>query len=257
MTATFCAFARGSVTQMNRRSKYRHAWASPMPRLPELDSTTTDRPGTTSPRSIASASITYDDRSLMLPPGLAASSFANVRKGLPGSSRFSDTSGVAPIVESTPASWASYGLMGSPLPQTPSPRAAGSDRTGHLLRPVHAPPQARRAHVRPHATDVVQALGPGTGRALRVPARRQLPVGRPDRVLLLVVAHDAIDALIDVLVCHGHRRSFARMGLSPGEHPASTASRRRDERALRPTNERCGSFSGVDAGAPSSVRTAE
>src|SRR2546423_6299881 len=53
----------------------------------------------------------------------------------------------------------------------------------------HAPAQARRPHVGPDLLHVRQTLLARAGRPFVAPTGRVLPVGRPDRVLLLVV-HD-------------------------------------------------------------------
>src|SRR5256885_3788737 len=51
----------------------------------------------------------------------------------------------------------------------------------------HAPAQARRPHVGPDLLHVRQTLLARAGRPFVAPTGRVLPVGRPDRVLLLVV----------------------------------------------------------------------
>jgi len=73
-------------------------------------------------------------------------------------------------------------------------------RSGGLA--LHPAAQTGGTHVRPHPADVVQALLLAALGALGPPARGQFPIGLPDRVLLLVVEHDAVDALGVV----GHRR---------------------------------------------------
>lgn len=72
----FCSVVRTSTTQMRRSPKYAQIWASPIARFPELDSTTVDLPGTSSPEWIRPSTMLSAERSLMLPPGLNRSAFA-------------------------------------------------------------------------------------------------------------------------------------------------------------------------------------
>jgi hypothetical protein len=62
--------------------------------------------------------------------------------------------------------------------------------------------QAERAHIRPHDVNVREALLPGAGRAFRAPASRKVPIRQPYRVLLLVVQHNAIGPLVDLIIDH-------------------------------------------------------
>src|SRR5690606_8031972 len=73
--------------------------------------------------------------------------------------------------------------------------------------------QAQRAHVGPDLLDVPQALLPGALGALGPPAVGQVPVGPPDRVLLLVVEHHEIPVAHVVLLLHGR---YGRAGSGTG-----------------------------------------
>src|SRR5207245_453256 len=78
------------------------AWARPIPMLPELDSITTP-PGERMPVLQACSRIRLAGRSLMLPPGLRASNFANIQKGAFGRYLLSRTRGVSPTASRMPS----------------------------------------------------------------------------------------------------------------------------------------------------------
>jgi len=67
----------------------------------------------------------------------------------------------------------------------------------------HFLPQAERAHVSPHLFDVRQAFGFGPALARVLPAERIFFIGRPDRVLLLMIRDDLIDGGVFFLVQNG------------------------------------------------------
>src|SRR5580692_7930202 len=98
----FCEVVLGSTTQTNRRPKYRHACAKPMPMLPELDSITVP-PNRIKPSSNALLRILSAVLSLMLPPGLAPSNFAYSRKPIFRRTRVNRIKGVLPIVDRMPS----------------------------------------------------------------------------------------------------------------------------------------------------------
>src|SRR5262249_7674461 len=68
----------------------------------------------------------------------------------------------------------------------------------------HLLPQAERPHIRPDLLDIRQALRLGPGLSDIVPTERVLAVGRPDRILLLVVDHDLVDRGVFLIIpVHG------------------------------------------------------
>ena len=73
-----------------------HTKASARPVLPEVDSTMTLRPGSIRPSASAASIIATPMRSLTLPPGLYASSFAISSAPHSGATRVSRTIGVSP-----------------------------------------------------------------------------------------------------------------------------------------------------------------
>src|SRR5690606_30848364 len=78
-------------------------------------------------------------------------------------------------------------------------------------------PQAQRAHVDPVLVDVVQAALPVLRRGAGLPAGRQLTVGRPQGVLLLVVGDDDVQGAVGGVVGGrtgglGHRLRALRAG---------------------------------------------
>src|SRR5688572_28249755 len=69
-----------------------------MPVLPEVGSTITERPGSTSPCSSARSIIATPMRSLIEPPGFICSSLATTSAPRPVPNRVSETIGVLPMV---------------------------------------------------------------------------------------------------------------------------------------------------------------
>src|ERR1043166_7849181 len=64
--------------------------------------------------------------------------------------------------------------------------------------------EAERSHVGPYLLDVSEALLFRTSLARVIPAKGVFAVGRPDRILLLVVQNDFIDSGIFSFICaHG------------------------------------------------------
>src|SRR5918999_3250092 len=61
-----------------------------------------------------------------------------------------------------------------------------------------------RPHVGPHLVDVRDAVAHQSLLPLLPPARGHVAVGGPDRVLLLLIHHHAVDGLIVVEVEHPH-----------------------------------------------------
>src|ERR1035437_3055829 len=88
------------------------------------------------------------------------------------------------------------------MPRWPAPsRGAGSavysrpaagSIGASLLVVAHPATQRRRPHVGPGFVDICQTLVLISGEAVAAPAGRQLALGRPDRVLLLVVDDDDV-----------------------------------------------------------------
>src|SRR5207248_1250263 len=66
---------------------------------------------------------------------------------------------------------------------------------------LHFAAQAERPQIGPRFFDEGEALGLGAALAAVAPPGGQLPVGGPDRILLLVVAHNTVRGLVGI--AHG------------------------------------------------------
>src|SRR5262245_6885549 len=97
-------------------------------------------------------------------------------------------------------------------------RVGAHDRLPSSARPTGRAldPQAQRPHVGPYGADVGQALGPGALGAFHAPAEWDGSVGRPARVLCLVIDNREVDRLIGVLLGHDGRLLAMSQARNPG-----------------------------------------
>src|ERR1043165_6579447 len=108
--------------------------------------------------------------------------------------------------------------------------------SGALAGLLHPLAEAERPHVGPDLVDVLEAFALAARLADGSPARRDLPVDRPDRVLLLVIHHHLVDPLVVLVVSHSTspcccRHSDIRSAAAPAPRPDPRASSSDESRA--------------------------
>src|ERR1041385_7539345 len=82
-----------------------------------------------------------------------------------------------------------------------------NSRALRLLRGfVHSPAETERSHIGPHLLDISEAFLFRTRLAGVVPAEGIFTIGRPDRILLLVVHDNFVNSVIFSFIC-AHRIS--------------------------------------------------